>query len=56
MEQLRAIWVGDPKCGSELRHLHLTLSYPETPETGHCPYWERPERVAADLDAFMQER
>ena len=23
------------------------------PETGHCPHWERPERVAADLDAFM---
>ena len=21
----RAIWVGDPKCGSEPRHLHLTL-------------------------------
>ena len=25
------------------------------PETGHCPNWERPERVAADLVAFMQE-
>jgi hypothetical protein len=25
LEQLQAIWVGDPKCGSELRHLHLTL-------------------------------
>jgi non-heme chloroperoxidase len=25
------------------------------PETGHCPNWERPERVAADLDAFMRE-
>jgi hypothetical protein len=24
-EQLQAIWVGDPKCGSELRQLHLTL-------------------------------
>ena len=23
------------------------------PETGHSPNWERPERVAADLDAFM---
>jgi pimeloyl-ACP methyl ester carboxylesterase len=22
-------------------------------ETGHCPNWERPERVAADLDAFL---
>jgi non-heme chloroperoxidase len=22
-------------------------------ETGHCPNWERPERVANDLDAFM---
>ena len=26
------------------------------PETGHCPNWERSEQVAADLDAFMQER
>jgi pimeloyl-ACP methyl ester carboxylesterase len=25
------------------------------PETGHCPNWERPERVAADLQAFMRE-
>jgi pimeloyl-ACP methyl ester carboxylesterase len=25
-------------------------------ETGHCPNWERPERVAADLDAFLTER
>jgi non-heme chloroperoxidase len=24
-------------------------------ETGHCPNWERPERVAADLQAFMRE-
>jgi non-heme chloroperoxidase len=24
-------------------------------ETGHCPNWERPEKVAADLDAFMRE-
>ena len=23
-------------------------------ETGHCPNWERPERVATDLDAFLQ--
>jgi pimeloyl-ACP methyl ester carboxylesterase len=23
------------------------------PETGHCPNWERPERVASDLDAFI---
>jgi non-heme chloroperoxidase len=23
------------------------------PETGHCPNWERPERVAADLDTFL---
>jgi pimeloyl-ACP methyl ester carboxylesterase len=23
------------------------------PDTGHCPNWERPERVAADLVAFM---
>ena len=24
-------------------------------DTGHCPNWERPEAVAADLCAFMQE-
>ncbi|MGH2352885.1 MAG: alpha/beta fold hydrolase [Chloroflexota bacterium] len=23
------------------------------PETGHCPHWERPERVARDLHAFI---
>jgi non-heme chloroperoxidase len=25
------------------------------PETGHSPHWERPERFAADLDAFMRQ-
>lgn len=25
------------------------------PDTGHCPNWERPERVAADIDAFIRE-
>jgi non-heme chloroperoxidase len=25
------------------------------PETGHCPNWERPGKVAVDLDAFMRE-
>ena len=25
------------------------------PETGHSPNWERPERVAADLEAFARE-
>ena len=25
------------------------------PETGHCPNWERPERVAKDLDAFLRK-
>jgi non-heme chloroperoxidase len=25
------------------------------PDTGHCPNWERPESVAADLSAFMAE-
>jgi len=25
------------------------------PETGHCPNWERPERVVADLLAFIQD-
>jgi pimeloyl-ACP methyl ester carboxylesterase len=24
------------------------------PETGHCPNWERPEQVAADLDTFLR--
>jgi non-heme chloroperoxidase len=23
-------------------------------ETGHCPNWERPERVASDLEAFVR--
>ena len=22
-------------------------------DTGHCPNWERPERVAADIEAFL---
>ena len=25
------------------------------PATGHSPNWERPDKVAADLDAFMRE-
>ena len=25
------------------------------PETGHCPNWERPELVAADIQAFLEE-
>jgi non-heme chloroperoxidase len=25
-------------------------------ETGHCPNWERPERVAADISTFLQVR
>ena len=25
-------------------------------ETGHCPNWERPQEVAADLMAFMTQR
>jgi pimeloyl-ACP methyl ester carboxylesterase len=25
------------------------------PDTGHCPNWERPEKVAANLDTFIQE-
>lgn len=25
-------------------------------ETGHCPNWERPERVASDLQAFVRQR
>ncbi len=25
------------------------------PETGHCPNWERPEQVAADLSAFIRD-
>jgi pimeloyl-ACP methyl ester carboxylesterase len=24
------------------------------PETGHCPNWERPEQVAADIVNFMK--
>jgi non-heme chloroperoxidase len=25
------------------------------PETGHCPNWERPERVVDDLDSFLRQ-
>jgi pimeloyl-ACP methyl ester carboxylesterase len=25
------------------------------PQTGHCPNWEHPEQVAADLVAFLRE-
>ena len=25
------------------------------PETGHCPNWERPERVVHDLDSFLRQ-
>jgi pimeloyl-ACP methyl ester carboxylesterase len=25
------------------------------PDAGHCPNWEIPDRVAADIDAFVQE-
>lgn len=25
------------------------------PDTGHCPNWERPERVAADIATFIRE-
>lgn len=25
------------------------------PDTGHCPNWERPARIAADIDAFIHE-
>lgn len=33
---------------------HATLRIYD--ETGHCPNWERPDRVAADLLAFMEGR
>jgi pimeloyl-ACP methyl ester carboxylesterase len=33
---------------------HATLTI--YPETGHSPNWERPERVAADLVAFMEAK
>ena len=26
------------------------------PDTGHCPNWERPERIATDLQAFVKRR
>jgi non-heme chloroperoxidase len=39
---------------------HLGAILPEArvvvyPATGHSPNWERPERVAADLDAFLRQ-
>jgi pimeloyl-ACP methyl ester carboxylesterase len=24
------------------------------PETGHCPNWERPDELVADIDAFIR--
>ena len=38
----------------------LATGIPDTrlriyPDTGHCPNWERPEQVVADLEAFMRE-
>jgi non-heme chloroperoxidase len=39
-------------------HLAMAISGAKVivyPATGHSPNWERPERVAADLDAFMRE-
>jgi pimeloyl-ACP methyl ester carboxylesterase len=35
-----------------LPHSRLTVYE----ETGHCPNWERPERVATDISDFQQER
>lgn len=32
-----------------IREARLTVY----PDTGHCPNWERPERVAADLEGFL---
>jgi pimeloyl-ACP methyl ester carboxylesterase len=39
---------------------HLAVAIPGAsvivyPATGHSPNWERPERVAGDLDAFMRQ-
>jgi non-heme chloroperoxidase len=42
----------------EENHLAMAISGAKVivyPATGHSPNWERPERVAADLDAFMRE-
>ena len=36
------------RLAKEIPEARLTIY----PETGHCPNWERPEQVAADLDAF----
>lgn len=38
----------------------LVVEIPDTrlivyPQTGHCPNWERPQRVAGDVDAFMRK-
>jgi non-heme chloroperoxidase len=55
------IWGDHDALVSREEHRRLEKAIPDArfiayPETGHCPQWERPERVAADLDAIMQER
>jgi non-heme chloroperoxidase len=39
----------------ELQGAAAHVPLPVYPATGHSPNWERPERVAADLDAFMRQ-
>ena len=38
------------RLAAAIPHARLTVYA----ETGHCPNWERPERVAADLGAFLE--
>lgn len=48
----------DSRFGSHPDQLRLAAAIPDAglvplPDTGHSPHWERPERVAAEISAFV---
>lgn len=45
-------WAEQERLQAAIRGARLAVY----PRTGHCPQWERPEQVAADLDAFICSR
>jgi non-heme chloroperoxidase len=54
------LWGQSDRLLSQEEQDHLAAAIPGAgvivyPETGHSPNWERPQQVAADLDAFMRE-
>jgi pimeloyl-ACP methyl ester carboxylesterase len=53
------IWGEDDALFSRTDHDALAAAIPGVRvevyrDTGHCPNWERPEQVAASLDAFLR--